>query len=230
MTLPQKGNIRMLFDPIEELEIDTAVSGGIAFRRAKGRLLMTIADPPRLNPDNEHRLLGRWIDTQELMKLYPKGWKVPWGWRIEKCQHRDLFRMMPLWLWWPRYAWDRRYIGHMALIRLGFLVGPQGGYYATDFRWSWRFWRSQRVLMGRETRYQQLCYWLLRKESEYYRDVPRPFTYPTGFYTTITTAVATFFRPGDVIEITGADGKKITAVLGETTLDPKMGFTLNIIP
>jgi hypothetical protein len=146
--MPQKGNIRMLFDPIEEIGLDDALTRGDAFRAAKARLLRTLADPPRLMELRESWswLLGRPMSRQfhnEVNTRLPGYYMPPFGWRIRRDYARDVMCFMPAWLYFcvetlPRAFW----MGCRTLARLGFLQGPEGIRFV-DMRLSRRVWESQ---------------------------------------------------------------------------------------
>lgn len=180
--IPQKGNVRMLFDAIEEIELDAMLERGSAFRAAKARLLDTLQNgAPRLIVHflPWHGLTGT-IVTGVLLDMHPERKKLPWGWRWWRHYDRDCFQAMPLWLWWPRRIWSERWRVVHPAIRLGFFQGTEGGLYS-EFRWSWKFWRSVYIADRRFKPsvphwWYRFGWWCERKEREYYRDVPRPWT------------------------------------------------------
>ena len=73
---------------------------------------------------------------------------APRGWRQVRCYDRHAYRLMPLWLAWAYdFSVYWRWYVFGPLIRLGVLVGPEGGYFS-DFRW-W-FWNAEREASWRD--------------------------------------------------------------------------------
>lgn len=183
--MPQRGNIRLLFDPIDEITIDDALVHGADFHAAKERLIALLVGHPfgypvNFEPWTMRRDFGLTVILDALALHDRNGGtpgvvRPPFGWRWMKEPGRDALRMMPVWLYWPMCAWRNRWAIYRPLIRLGFLVGAEGALYSS-FRWNWHFWRSQRAVFGPVTPWQRFAYWCLRKEYEYRATMPRTFS------------------------------------------------------
>lgn len=176
----ERASIREIFDGFAGVELQAALEAGANFRFAKRRLISTLRGAHQVViPRGSSLIAGIWITGTLFVMLGPERLKTPFGWRWERDLERDCRRLMPIWMWWPRRVWLNRYVPLRPFIRLGFFESPDGIY--SEFRWSWKFWKSH-YIAGRRYHpripawWYRFGYWCERKEFEYRRDVPRPWT------------------------------------------------------
>lgn len=82
--------------------------------------------------------------------IRPADLPAPFGWRWERDPWHDAYLLMPLWIYYVRWLWLRRWLPCIPFIRLGFLQGDEGGLISA-YRWSWRWWDGNysRIRHGR---------------------------------------------------------------------------------
>ncbi len=98
------------------------------FARQRDRVVHRLRYPLRLIPWPPRRFpfsLIREVDGCKFQQSdVPRFWRVAWQW------HRDAALVMPLWLYWPYIAWQRRYWFWRALMSLGVWEVEEGCYYS----------------------------------------------------------------------------------------------------
>lgn len=152
----QRGSVRLLFDPIEEMEIDAAVS----FALAKHNLCATL----RLSGFS--RGAGS-LEWRGLIRTVPIDWffnksdavTPPFGWVRVRDPDRYAFWIAPWWIMTlreSRWIWWRM---HRTLARIGVRQGEEGDFIA-NWRWSWHLWESERArrCYPRLTKFLAWCY------------------------------------------------------------------------
>lgn len=144
MTLPQRGNIRFLLDPLDEYDLDCALARGRAVRRVRSALETELT-----GGFNHDRWRGLIRCVPGHLQVTPTTWQkneppLPFGWTRVCVPGIDAHLIGP---WWLMVLFERRYwwwLIHREFARLGIRQGKEGDY-ISSWRWTARVWESERA-------------------------------------------------------------------------------------